>query len=155
LSKRNLAKYESEENREKFRTLGWKEEDIPNPVMLSFYEALGYLPDAMVNALARLGWSLDDKREKIARDEVLASFSLERVSAAPASLDPDKLFWLQGEYMRELPVELKVDGVLPHLSKARLVSEPVDAATRDKVQKVVLAVGDRLKVFSDIIPYGS
>ena len=155
MSKRNLERYQTEENRQKFRALGWRDDEIPNPVMLSYYEELGYLPDAMLNGLARLGWSLDDKQEKISRAELLAHFALERVNAAPASFDPDKLFWLQGEYMRELPAEAKVDGVLPHLLKAGLVSEPVDAATREKIRCIAAAVGDRLKVFSDIIPHGS
>jgi glutamyl-tRNA synthetase len=155
LSKRNLEKYQTEDNKKKFRVLGWKEEDIPNPVMLSFYEELGYLPDAMLNGLARLGWSLDDKREKISRAELLEHFSLERVNAAPASFDPDKLYWLQGEYMRELPLDEKVAGVIPHLKKARLLADPIDAAGREKVRRVVEAIGDRLKLFSDVIPYGS
>ena len=56
-----------------------------NPVIVDFYEQVGYLPDAILNYLLLLGWSLDDKREFFSREEMIASFSLERVTKAPAS----------------------------------------------------------------------
>jgi glutamyl/glutaminyl-tRNA synthetase len=165
ISKRKLDEYMSEQNkgrfpwvdviREKFSALGWDPKLIPNPVTVMCYEELGYLPDAMVNGLARIGWSLDDKQEKISRAELLASFSLDRVNAAPASFDPGKLYWLQGETMRELPIEARVDGVIPQLQKAKLLGASVDDAARERIRRVVEALGDRLKVFSDIVPYGS
>src|SRR5439155_5514238 len=55
----------------------------------------GYLPDAMMNYLARLGWSLNDTQEIFSRAELIEHFPLERVNSAPASHDPDKLFWTQ------------------------------------------------------------
>jgi glutamyl-tRNA synthetase len=157
ISKRKLEPFRAlmtPEIKQKFRDMGWSDSDAPNPVMLSYYEELGYLPDAMLNGLARIGWSLDDKQEKISRAQLLEHFSLERVNAAPASFDPDKLWWLEGEYMRELPIEQKTNGVLRVLEKAKLVIGPVDAAMRQKIQRVVEALGDRLKVTSDILPYG-
>jgi len=53
--------------------------------------------------------------------------------------------------MGELPLEKKVDGSLPYLVKAGLIADPPDAATRDYVRRVVVALGERLKVFSDIL----
>jgi glutamyl-tRNA synthetase len=153
LSKRNLEKYQTENNKKKFRALGWKEREIPNPIMLSFYEELGYLPDAVINGLVRIGWSLDDRQEKISRDSLVKHFSLGRVNASPASFDSEKLLWLQGEYMRELFLEQKVNGVLKQLRKGDLIQDPIDDAMRNKVLRVIEAVGDRLKVFSDIISY--
>jgi glutamyl-tRNA synthetase len=125
---------------------------------MSYYEELGYLPDAMLNGLVRIGWSLDDKQEKIARSVLLEHFALERVNSAPASFDPDKLWWLEGEYMKELPIEQKIDGCSGPLQKAKLLggttAADVDSATRDKLRRIVEAAGDRIKVFSDILTYG-
>ena len=62
-----------------------------NPVMVEFYESVGYLPEAVVNYLALLGWSLDDKTEHFTRQELIEKFSLERVTKASASFDPKKV----------------------------------------------------------------
>ena len=85
---------------------------------------MGYLPEALVNYLGRLGWSLDDKTEFIPLDQMIANFGLERVNDSPASFDPDKLSWLAGEYMKVLPLDRKVEGVLPFLHG------PATSATR-------------------------
>jgi nondiscriminating glutamyl-tRNA synthetase len=126
-----------------------------NPVMVAFYETMGYLPASLVNYFGRLGWSLDDKAEIIPLDQMIKNFGLERVNSSPASFDPEKLHWLAGEYMRMLPLEDKVVGVMPFLGRAGLVGDPIDAATRAKVREVVLACGDRLKIYTDIFQYGS
>jgi glutamyl-tRNA synthetase len=122
---------------------------------VAFYRELGYLPAALVNYLGRLGWSMDDKSEIIPLEQMIANFSLERVNDSAASFDPDKLYWLAGEYMRMLPLEERTRGVIPYLVRAQLVREHHDEATAQKIQRVVAACGDRLKLFSDILPYGS
>jgi glutamyl-tRNA synthetase len=81
-----------------------------NPVTVDFYEQVGYLPEAIVNYLLLLGWSLDDKTEYFTRDEMIASFSLERVNLSPASFDPAKLVAFQLHYMQALPLAQKVAG---------------------------------------------
>ncbi len=63
----------------------------------------GYLPDALFNYLALLGWSPGDDREVMSRDELVAAFTLERVQASAAQVDLRKLEWMNGEYMRALP----------------------------------------------------
>ena len=123
-------------------------------VYLHEYREKGYLPEAMLNYLARLGWSYDDTQEVFSRAELIDKFTLEKVNSSPASHDPDKLFWLQGEWMKTLSPERKYEGVLPYLLKEGLVSEPVPEATRDRVHHVIAALGDRLKVFSDILKLG-
>ncbi len=160
LSKRDMKKFVTAEVRAKLRAVGWSDEEIDsrddlNPATVAFYRELGYLPAALVNYLGRLGWSLDDKTEFIPIEQMVSNFSLERVNESPASFDPDKLYWLAGEYMKLLPLEQKVAGVIPFLRCARLVGDPVGEADRQKAEKVVVACGDRLKLFSDILPYGS
>ena len=81
-----------------------------NPVIVDFYEQVGYLPDAIVNYLVLLGWSLDDKTEFLTRAQMIENFSLERVNPAPASFDPTKLLAFQAQYMRDLPLAREGGG---------------------------------------------
>src|SRR5262249_8286817 len=76
-------------------------------------------------------------------------FTLERVVKAPAGFDPDKLYSFQGHWMKELPLQKKVAGCLPYLVQARLIAEPVAADMKAFVHEGIVALGDRLKVFSD------
>ncbi|MFL5330210.1 MAG: glutamate--tRNA ligase [Gemmataceae bacterium] len=160
LSKRDMKKFVTAEVKAKLRAIGYSDADIEsrddlNPATVAFYRELGYLPQALVNYLARLGWSLDDKTEVISLQDLVANFGLDRVSSAPASFDPDKLYWLAGEYMRVLPIEEKVAGCAPFLQRAGLLPADITAEQRDRLTKVVIACGDRLKLFSDILTYGS
>ncbi|MDW8223039.1 MAG: glutamate--tRNA ligase [Gemmatales bacterium] len=160
LSKRDMKKFVTPEVRAKLRALGYTDAEIDsrddlNPATVAYYQELGYLPQALVNYLGRLGWSLDGYSEIIPLETMIAHFSFERVNDAPASFDPDKLYWMAGEYMRQLSVEEKVQGVVPYLVRANLISEPIDPATRDKIRRIVEACGDRLKLFSDILTYGA
>jgi glutamyl-tRNA synthetase len=122
-----------------------------NPVVVDFYEQVGYLPDAVVNYLLLLGWSLDDRTEIITRAQMVETFSLERVNPAPASFDPTKLLAFQMQYMRDVPLADKVAGVLPYLERAGLVTVPVADDTRAYVARIVEILGDRIRVFGDIL----
>jgi glutamyl-tRNA synthetase len=124
-----------------------------NPVIVDFYEQIGFLPEAILNYLALLGWSLDDAREDFTPAELIEHFSLERVNKAPASFDPAKLMAFQERYMRALPIDQKVDMVLPYLQKAGLISTTVDDAARAQVQAIVEAAGDRIKIAGDVLDY--
>ncbi|HEU5117857.1 MAG TPA: glutamate--tRNA ligase family protein, partial [Isosphaeraceae bacterium] len=123
-------------------------------ILLHQYIEKGYLPDAMLNYLARLGWSFDDSQEVFSRQELIEKFTLDRVNSSPASHDPDKLFWLEGEWMKRTPLEAKVEGVLPYLKGEGLVPEPLNSAAQERVVAVLEALGDRLKVYSDILKLG-
>ena len=71
------------------------------------YERFGYLPEAMVNFLALLGWSPGGDREVMSRDELIAAFSLEGISGGAAVFDPEKLDWFNAQYLAQLkPDEL-------------------------------------------------
>ncbi|MFO0909731.1 MAG: glutamate--tRNA ligase [Isosphaeraceae bacterium] len=123
-------------------------------VYLHEYREKGYLPEAMLNYLSRLGWSYDDTQEIFSRAELIEKFTLDKVNSSPASHDPDKLFWLQGEWMKKLSLDEKVEGVLPYLRKYDLIGDDVSPALRERIAAVVTALGDRLKVFSDIVGLG-
>jgi glutamyl-tRNA synthetase len=74
-------------------------------VTVDEFREAGYHPDALVNFLALLGWSYDDKTTIMSRDELVERFSLERVGASPATFDYAKLDWMNGMYLRALPAE--------------------------------------------------
>jgi glutamyl-tRNA synthetase len=75
----------------------------------------GYIPEALVNFLARLGWAYDDKTEVFSREELLRLFSLDRVSASPAVFDYEKLAWLNGVHLRNLGPDEYADHVVTYL----------------------------------------
>ncbi len=122
-----------------------------NPVTVDFYEQVGYLPDALLNYLVLLGWSLDDKTEFLTREQMIANFSLSRVNPGPASFDAVKLGAFQLHYMQNLPLAEKVDRALPFLEKAGLARAPVSPEARKTIARIMEALGDRVKVFGDIV----
>lgn len=124
-----------------------------NPVITDFYQQVGYLPEALVNYLALLGWSWDDKTEHFTREELIEKFSLERVNKAPASFDPRKLQAFQEWYMQRLPLEQKFRLVVPFLERAGLVPSPMPAECEGRVFEVLRAAGDRIKVAGDILQF--
>jgi glutamyl-tRNA synthetase len=159
MSKRRLPPLGPEEIA-KLKACGWTEDEIKarddlNIATVAYYRELGYLPAALVNYLVRLGWSLDDSSEKIPLETVLQKFSLERITKAPANFDEKKLFWLQAEYMKELPTAEKVERCLPYLRRAGYVGDTFDERTREVLTRIVEASGDRIKLLSDAVFYAA
>jgi glutamyl-tRNA synthetase len=124
-----------------------------NPVIVDFYRQVGYLPEAIVNYLLLLGWSLDDKTEFFTRDEMIGSFSLERVNQSSASFDPKKLLAFQERYMNDKPMHEKAALVDPYLRSVVPPSEREGALVQEKLLAVLKAAGDRIKVAGDILDY--
>jgi glutamyl-tRNA synthetase len=118
-----------------------------NPVILDFYERVGYLPEAILNYIVLLGWSFDDKTEFFTVEEMIDAFSLERVNRAPASFDARKMLSVQERYMNLLPLEKKVSMTKPYLRQAGLGDQ--------KLEEVLGAAGDRIKVAGDVLDYAS
>ena len=79
------------------------------------FRAQGYLPEALVNYLALLGWSYDDHTEIMSRDELVERFTLDRVGTSAATFDYKKLEWLNGIYLRALPAEEYADRLVAYL----------------------------------------
>jgi glutamyl-tRNA synthetase len=86
------------------------------------YREMGYLPDALVNYLARLGWSHGDQ-EIFTRQELVEFFTFDNVGKASAVFNPEKLLWLNGQYIMNTPVDRLVDMIIPFLIKEKLVKE--------------------------------
>lgn len=127
--------------------------DTFNPVIVDFYEQVGYLPEAVLNYLLLLGWSLDGEREEFTREEMIELFSLDRVNKAAASFDPQKLFAFEERAMEKHPIKQKTARCVEFLKQAGVVSDPVDCEVGPKVTKIITAAGDRIKTFGDILDY--
>jgi glutamyl-tRNA synthetase len=108
------------------------------------YRAQGFLPEAMLNFLASLGWNDGTEQEIFSRDELIEKFSLERVQRAGARFDEQRLAWMNGHYIRELPLD--------DLFGRTKDFWPAEAAGYDDTyRKAVLGlVQERLKYFSEL-----
>ena len=84
------------------------------------YRDLGYLPEAIVNFLALMGWSPESEEEFFTIDELISQFSLERVSKNPAVFDNEKLNWMNSQYIKKASIERITDMAIPHLKRRNL-----------------------------------
>src|SRR5579884_2212077 len=107
-----------------------------DPVAVEGYRDEGYLPEAMVNYLALLGWSPVD-REILSLDEMVVEFRLEEVNNSPAFFDVAKLRHFNGEYIRALPLPQFVDAAQPWLAEGPWEEGSYDPATFDKLAPLV------------------
>ena len=102
----------------------------------------GVLADALINYVALLGWSFDDHTNFMTREELIARFSLERITASPGVFDVEKLEWLNGEHLRALSPEAFAEAVLEHLDWR---GSPL-AARPDRVREAAPLVQEKLRV---------
>ena len=107
------------------------------------YRDGGYLPDAMVNFMALLGWSLDDKTDIMSRDVLKEHFSMERIGKAGAIFDPQKLLWMNGVYIRQLSREELAERLLPFLERSASAGAP--GIDKEYLQQIVPLIRERLK----------
>jgi glutamyl-tRNA synthetase len=116
---------------------------------ISEYRKKGYLPDAMINFLALLGWSLDDRTELLSREELIKHFSLERVGKTAAIFNKDKLEWMNGVYLRKLGLGDFVQQALPFLDRdlPASVERPLDESY---VSEVLFLIQERAKTLAEI-----
>ncbi|MBI5166870.1 MAG: glutamate--tRNA ligase, partial [candidate division NC10 bacterium] len=114
------------------------------------YKEIGYLPEALVNYLARLGWSHGDQ-EVFSREELIQYFSLEKVGKTPAVFDPAKLEWLNGHYLRSAEPARLAD-LLPSFWEEGGVGRGGELARRDKswLQGVARLFQERAKTLSEL-----
>ena len=109
------------------------------------YRDMGYLPEALFNFLALLGWTPDSDKEIFSKEELCSMFSLDRVAKNPAVFDIEKLNWINFQYMKELDGPSLVTLCLPHLQKAGYVSENPDANTLTWVETMVTALREHIQ----------
>jgi glutamyl-tRNA synthetase len=124
-------------------------EDTFNPVIVDFYEQIGYLPEAILNYMLLVGWSLDGSSEFFTRQEMIQNFSLERVNKAAGSFDVKKMSAFQERYMGLVPLDQKSALCAPYLHKAGLVTDQQDP----RICALVEAAGERIKIAGDVLDY--
>lgn len=113
---------------------------------LDEYRKQGFLPDALVNFIALLGWHPARDREILSRDELIAEFDLDRVQKGGAVFGVEKLEWMNAHYLRELPVDALVPLALDALALAR----PGEAHDPALVRRVLDVERGRMKKIADI-----
>ena len=118
-------------------------------VAVNRYREQGYLPEAVLNFVVRLGWSYDDKQEIFSVDELIEKFDLARVGKSGSVFDIKKLEWLNSHYINQLDVSARTDAVIPFWQEEGLLDSTED---RDWLESIVEAVGERLTTLQDIIP---
>lgn len=112
-----------------------------NPTSITYYERVGFLPEAVTNYLGRMGYSLPDEREKFSLDEMIESFDIKRVSLGGPIFDVEKLSWLNGLWIRE------------NLDAAEFASRAQQWAFNSEFVKPMLEhIKGRVETFSDIAP---
>ncbi len=119
------------------------------------YQAKGYLPEALVNFLALLGWSPGGEEEVFSLEQLVEHFSLERVSKSPAVFDLDKLNWLNGHYIRTASLERITELAIPYLEEAGYISQPLTAKKYEWVKMVVALVRDYLNCLEEITDHAA
>ena len=119
-------------------------------VAVNRYREQGYLPEAMLNFVVRLGWSYDDKQEIFSIEELIEKFDLARIGKSGSVFDIKKLEWLNSHYINQLDIAARTDAVIPFWQQEGLL----DNSTEDRnwLEGIVEAVGERLTTLQDIIP---
>ena len=116
-----------------------------NATSVEQYQAMGYLPDALVNFLALLGWSLDGETTIIPREVLCKEFSLERITRKDAIFDETNLDWMNGEYIKAMGAKAWVDAVSPFLIEAGLTTKEAIEENEEWYEKLYPLVAERMK----------
>ncbi|MBS0149506.1 MAG: glutamate--tRNA ligase [Nitrospira sp.] len=115
------------------------------------YKDMGYLPDAMVNYLVRLGWAHGDQ-ELFTRQELIEKFSWDHVQKSAAVFNPDKLLWVNAEYIKTSPPNNVAKALVPLLDQAGLKQE-VEAVSGEWLTQLVVLVKERAKTLVDMVEW--
>ena len=111
-----------------------------NPTSILYYRRMGFMPEAVLNYLGRMGWSMPDEREKFTLGEMLSHFDIQRVSLGGPVFDLEKLKWLNSQWLRELSVEELADQLQSW------------AYNRELLTTALEHLQPRIEVFSDFAP---
>src|SRR5690606_27825571 len=109
------------------------------------YDKLGYLPEALFNFIALLGWSPEGEREIYSREELIEIFDASRLSKSPAVFDSAKLLWMNQHYLKAAPAERVVAMCVPHLQAAGRLPEQPSEADLDWASALVELFRDHLR----------
>jgi nondiscriminating glutamyl-tRNA synthetase len=121
--------------------------------VLEFRDA-GYLPEALVNFLALLGWSPGSGQEMLTREDLIREFSLDRVIKSGAVFDRTKLEWMNGQYINQMSGEELLEAVLPFLKQGAALEDAVLRERREWVKSVLILLKERARTLNDFVSLG-
>jgi len=112
------------------------------------YKEMGYLPEALVNYLVRLGWSHGDQ-EIFTKEELIKYFSLENIGKAAAIFNPEKLLWLNGEYIKASSAERLRELVMPFLIEDKIIQEAKEP-DREWLNRAIKSLVERCRTLIEL-----
>ena len=115
------------------------------------YEELGYLPEALFNFIALLGWAPGGEEEIFTKEQFIEIFDEKRLSKSPALFDTQKLTWMNNQYIKQLDVERLTKLALPHLMKAGKVSEPITEEKQQWIHQLMALYQDKMSYGAEIV----
>ncbi len=115
------------------------------------YEALGYLPEALFNFIALLGWTPGGEEEIFSKDEFIELFTEDRLSKSPAFFDKTKLAWVNNQYMKQKDTEAVFELALPFLVKEGVVSENASEEELDWAKRLVALYQPQMSYAAEIV----
>jgi glutamyl-tRNA synthetase len=113
------------------------------------YQAAGYLPEALFNFLALLGWNPGDDREQMTREEIIEAFSIEDISKKSSVFDMAKLEWLNGQYLHEKSAEELYDDVVEQFVEQGYLTHDEAEAQRGRILTIIDLLKERCRLVSD------
>jgi nondiscriminating glutamyl-tRNA synthetase len=119
------------------------------------FRRAGFLPEALLNFLALLGWSTGDEKEIMTVEELTRRFSLDRISRSGAVFDVEKLRWMNGQYINSVPPSRLVEVGIPFLQERGLLEAEVSEARAAYVARVLELMRERLRTLEDCITLAS
>ncbi len=119
-------------------------------VSIAWYREEGFLPEAICNYLALLGWSPGDDRENISMSELVELFNIERVNSSPARFDMKKLEAINGDKIRALTLDDFLSKALPFLIKEKVITGKPDEV--EQVKKALPIIQERIARLKEVVP---
>jgi glutamyl-tRNA synthetase len=119
---------------------------------LLMYREEGFLPEALLNYLALLGWSMGDDQEFFSLEQMAAAFKIDRVSANPARFDLKKCTSINGDWIRTLSVDDLISRIVPRLEASNFVSNPPTLEQQEILKAAVPLIQERLENLKQAVP---
>lgn len=134
------------ENRKK---LSKRDESIIQ--FVSQYKELGYLPEAMFNFFALLGWSPEGEEEIFTKEELIRMFDVSRLSKSPSMFDKQKLTWMNNQYIKKLDLDRLVELSLPHLIRAGRLPEQMTDEQKQWARDLIALYQEQMSYGAEIV----
>ena len=119
------------------------------------YKKMGYIPEAVVNYIAHLGWSSGGEKEIFSKEELIKEFTLDKISRHAAVFSMDKLNWFNSEYLKNMSIDSLTEMLLPFLKEANYIEDEENLSPKknEYIKEVVKLMRGRIKNFAQFVEY--